>query len=103
MRTNEDIKQVKFTGKGSVTIDLETAEKDPAYLRLAGQHDMTDATQRDLVLSKYLAFYFGWERMFQDLPCTTGPGDIFPIEMEVVHATSSYGTSNKSDDPSYSA
>lgn len=95
MRSQEDVKIVCFTSKGSVTIDLERAEQDVVYQRLAGQHDMTTLEQRDLVLKKYVAFHFGSERMFTTLPSAMGPGDVFPFELEVRNVQYGYGSTEE--------
>jgi hypothetical protein len=93
MRSFDDIKIVNFTGTGSVTIDLERAEADPQYLRICGQHDKTVPAQRDEALKRYVAVYFGRELMFQEMPCTNGPGEIFPVTLEVRNAQ--YGSDPK--------
>lgn len=95
MRSQDDIQTVRFTSKGSVTLDLERVEQDPAYLRIAGRYDMTDSKQRDQVLCLYVAFHFGSERMFTNLPTAMGPGDVFPEKMEVVHGVNGYCTAGE--------
>ena len=95
MRSQEDIKTIRFIAKGSVALDMELVEQDTCYLRLAGMCDMTQEGMPDLILKKYLAFHFGSEVIFQDLPTAIGTGDLRPYELEVVNGVDGYCTSGE--------
>jgi hypothetical protein len=82
----QSIKNVKFTATGVVSIDLDRAVLDPQYQRIAAQYANVEMTEevRNVIIQRYIAFYFGREQMFREMPCTNGPGEVYPVMVEVI-------------------
>lgn len=86
MRTDDDIVQVKMTLAASVSIDLERVEEgDPmAWQQASLGLDLSDPIQKQQAIFKYLGMYLSRELLLTQCPSTNGPGELWPIEMEVV-------------------
>ena len=82
MRSRKDLKTVRFKLFGSVQLDMERVEQDPAWM-MAGRHfDVSDPEQFDLAMVDYLKYYLGREQLLAEMPATTGPAELYGLEAD---------------------
>jgi hypothetical protein len=86
MRTDQDIVQVRMSLVASISLDLQRIEEDdPVVWQQASEGiDLEDPVQKRQAIFKYLGMYLSRELLLTECPSTNGPGEVWPIEMEVV-------------------
>jgi len=88
MRTESDIKNIRFTLLGRLQIDLERVEDDPEWAPFAVKVASGEITL-DEALKRYLMKYFSREEFPHDIPVTNGPADLMGLNLEVINASNS--------------
>lgn len=84
MRDDTDITLVRIVLSGTISLDWERIEADPAWVFVTAGMDLSDPEDRKQALFKYIGAYLSRQLLLTDCPSTNGPGQVWPIEMEVV-------------------
>jgi hypothetical protein len=82
MRSRKDLKTVRFKLFGSVQLDMERVEQDPAWMMANRHFDVSDPEQFDLAMVDYLKYYLGREQLLAEMPTTTGPAELYGLEAD---------------------
>ncbi len=87
MRDLNDITLVRFDMTGSVELDLERVEEDPAWQNVSMKYDLRDLEQKAEALAEYLRHYLTRETLLANTPSTSGPATIYGVNAVVVKPT----------------
>jgi len=86
MRSDEDIIQVRMTLAASISLDMQRIEEDDSLVwqQASADMDLTDPDQKKQAVFRYLGLYIARELLLTGCPSTNGPGETWPIEMEII-------------------
>ena len=86
MRSEDDIVQVKMTLAASISLDMQRIEEDDpvAWEQASSGMNLNDTEEKKQALFRYLGLYIARELLLTKCPSTNGPGEIWPMDMEVV-------------------
>jgi hypothetical protein len=84
MRDLNDIVMIRFDLSGSVEMDMERVEEDPAWSMVEMKYDVRNPDQRKLALEEYLRNYLQRETILEMNPATSGPATIYGVNATTV-------------------
>ena len=86
MRDRNDIIDIRFEVMGSVQLDMERVEEDPAWERMSRPFNLEHPEERDRALAAYINLYLSRELMLAEAPMTNGPATVMFSKVEVCKA-----------------